>query len=143
MLLAYLPALAALVGIAFFAQATGQRVWYFTNDLFVLGNLPFYAGILSNMGILLWCATAATYFFSAAILTKKNQCEIGDFFCSCQAFSPLHFCLMISFRCTRFFILCSFILLKSLFMVCMVFLPFGTSSVSGNKFWKRKHLRNP
>jgi hypothetical protein len=73
MLLAYLPAMAALVGIAFIAWATGRRVWFFTNDPFVLGNLPFYAGILSNVGILLWCATAAICFFSTAILKKDDH----------------------------------------------------------------------
>jgi hypothetical protein len=72
MLLAYLPALAALIGVGLFASVTGKRVWFFTNDPFVLGHLPFYAGILSNVGILLWCATAAICFFSATVL-KGND----------------------------------------------------------------------
>jgi hypothetical protein len=80
MLLAYVPALAALVGIAFFALATGRRVWFFTVDAFVLGNLPFYAGILSNVGILLWCATAAICFFSAAVLKGNNRMRDLRFF---------------------------------------------------------------
>jgi hypothetical protein len=73
MFFAYVPALAALVGIAFSALATGRRVWYFTTDPFVLGNLPFYAGILSNVGILLWCAAAAICFFSAVVLNRNDQ----------------------------------------------------------------------
>ena len=73
MLFAYVPTLAALVGIAFGALVTGRRVWYFTADPFVLGNLPFYAGILSNVGILLWCAAAAICFFSVAVLKGANQ----------------------------------------------------------------------
>lgn len=73
MLLAYLPALAVLVGIAFAALATGRRAWFFTNDLFVLGNLPFYAGILSNFGILLWSATAAICFFATVVLRGDDQ----------------------------------------------------------------------
>lgn len=73
MLLAYLPTLAALVGVAFGALVTGRRVWFFTNDPFVLGNLPFYAGILSNAGILLWCSTTAICFFSAAVLKNDDQ----------------------------------------------------------------------
>jgi hypothetical protein len=80
MLLAYLPTLGALVGIAFGALVTGRRVWFFTADPFVLGDLPFYAGILSNMGILLWCATAAICFFSSALLKEYNREQDLRFF---------------------------------------------------------------
>lgn len=80
MLLAYVPALAALVGIAFGALATGRRVWFFTNDPFVLGNLPFYAGIISTVGMLLWCATATICFFTAAVLKKDDHLSGWGFF---------------------------------------------------------------
>jgi hypothetical protein len=68
MLLAYLPTLAALIGISFFALATGRRIWFFTVEPFLLGHLPFYAGILSIVGNLLWAATAAVCFFTAWLL---------------------------------------------------------------------------
>jgi hypothetical protein len=68
MALAYLPALAALLGVGLLAWITGQRPWYFTSDPFVLGHLPFYAGILSNVGILLWSASAAICFFTATVV---------------------------------------------------------------------------
>jgi hypothetical protein len=80
MLLAYVPALAALVGIAFGALATGRRVWFFTNDPFVLGNLPFYAGIISTVGMLLWSATATVCFFTAAVLKKNDHLSGWRFF---------------------------------------------------------------
>ena len=80
MLLAYLPALAVLVGIAFAALATGRRAWFFTNDPFVLGNLPFYAGILSNFGILLWSATAAICFFASVVLKGDDQMQTLESF---------------------------------------------------------------
>jgi hypothetical protein len=64
-LMVYLPTLAALVGIGFLALATGRRFWFFTVDPFLLGHLPFYAGILSTLGNLLWAATAAVCFFTA------------------------------------------------------------------------------
>jgi hypothetical protein len=80
MLLAYVPALAALVGIAFGALATGRRVWFFTNDPFVLGNLPFYAGIISTVGMLLWCAAATVCFFTAAVLKKDDHLSGWRFF---------------------------------------------------------------
>ncbi len=75
-MIAYFLALAIIIGISFFALSTGRRIWYFTVDPFLLSNLPFYAGILSNLGILLWSASATVCFFSAALLRNdalKNR----------------------------------------------------------------------
>ncbi len=80
MLLAYLPTLAALIGISFFALATGRRIWFFTVDPFILGHLPFYAGILSTAGNLLWSATAAVCFFTAWLLRADVQGRQGKHF---------------------------------------------------------------
>jgi hypothetical protein len=80
MLLAYVPALAALIGVVFLAFTTGRHIWFFTTDTFVLGNLPFYAGILSNVGILLWCATAAICFFCAAVLKGDDPMGVWRLF---------------------------------------------------------------
>lgn len=52
------------------AQVTGRHVWFFTNDPFVLGHLPFYAGIISNIGMLLWCSSASICFFTMAALGR-------------------------------------------------------------------------
>ncbi len=71
-LIAYSLTLAAIVGISIYAISTGKRIWYFTADPFLIGNLPFYAGILSNLGILLWSASSTVCFFSAAILRKEE-----------------------------------------------------------------------
>jgi hypothetical protein len=73
MLLAYLPTLAALLAIGILAGLTGQHVWYFTSDPFVLGHLPFYAGILSNVGMLLWSSAAAICFFTCMVVNKDVQ----------------------------------------------------------------------
>ena len=72
MVIAYSLTLAAVVGISFLAISTGRRVWYFTSDPFILGNLPFYAGILSNVGILFWSAGATVCFFSVSIRRKEE-----------------------------------------------------------------------
>jgi hypothetical protein len=72
LLWAYVPALMVLGGITIFAQATGRRVWYFTNDPFVLGHLPFYAGVLSSLSNLLWGAGATVCFFSALVLAGNH-----------------------------------------------------------------------
>jgi hypothetical protein len=71
-LIAYSITSAAIIGISFYAIFTGKRIWYFTVDPFLIGNLPFYAGILSNLGILLWTASATVCFFSAAILRNEE-----------------------------------------------------------------------
>ena len=68
----YLPTLAVLGLITGYALATGKKVWYFTNDPFVLGHLPFYAGVLSNLAIVLWSAGAAICFFSSGILSEDS-----------------------------------------------------------------------
>jgi len=68
----YIPALAILGGIVGYALATDRRVWYFTNDPFVLGNLPFYAGVLSSLGNLLWGAGATVCFFSFGLMEKDR-----------------------------------------------------------------------
>jgi hypothetical protein len=70
MLWAYVPAVAVLGGVGVLALATGRRVWYFTNDLFVLGHLPFYAGLLSTLGNVLWGAGATICFFSSGVLPE-------------------------------------------------------------------------
>jgi len=77
---AYVPALFALIGVGFWASATGRRVWFFTGDPFVTGHLPFYAGIISTIGIILWCSTASVCFFSAAVLNKDKYGRDWKFF---------------------------------------------------------------
>jgi hypothetical protein len=67
-LMAYLPTLAILLGIGIYAMATGQRVWFFTVEPFLIGNLPSYAGILSTMGNILLAAAAAICFYTAWVL---------------------------------------------------------------------------
>jgi hypothetical protein len=71
-LISYSVTLAVVVGISLYAISTGKRVWYFTVDPFIIGNLPFYAGILSNLGLLLWSAGATVCFFSASILRDEE-----------------------------------------------------------------------
>ena len=65
-----------------FALGTGRRIWFFTVEPFLLGHLPFYAGILSIVGNLLWAATAAVCFFSAWLLRADVQGRQGKHFLS-------------------------------------------------------------
>ena len=80
MFTAYTAVLVALAGVVFLSFITGKRVWYFTNDTFDLGQLPFYAGIISNVGNLLWCATATVCFFTAAVIRRGRRGRNWMFF---------------------------------------------------------------
>jgi hypothetical protein len=72
-LMAYLPTLLVLAAVGLYAVHTGQRIWFFTVDPFLLGNLPCYAGILATAGNLLWGSSAAVCFFSAWILKAEGE----------------------------------------------------------------------
>jgi hypothetical protein len=73
LLMAYLPILAVLVGVGFYAMATGRRVWFFTVEPFLIGNLPFYAGFLSIVGNIFFASAAAICFFTAWVLKTDEQ----------------------------------------------------------------------
>jgi hypothetical protein len=70
---AYLPMLAFLLGVGAYALATDQRVWFFTVEPFLIGNLPAYAGILSTLGNVLWAAAAAVCFYTDWILRIEDS----------------------------------------------------------------------
>lgn len=70
---AYL-ATAGLLGLGLLAeQLKGIPFGNFTRDPANILRMPFYTGALSNVGILLWCATAAICLFSAAVLRESLQ----------------------------------------------------------------------
>ena len=135
-LIAYSSILVAIVGISFWAISTGRRIWYFTSDPFILGNLPFYAGILSTLGILFWSAGAMVCFFSAAVLWKEGFIDRYKRFLYFQVFLLPCFWLTIYFKCIAFFSRITFIFLPFLFIVFMAFLGFGISLFLENKFWR-------
>lgn len=71
------PVVLALGVLALVRKFTGIPLPVFMEDPAATMETPFYVGIVSNVGILLWCAAAAICFFCAAILFKargdKNQ----------------------------------------------------------------------
>lgn len=52
---------------------------HFTRDPAAVFNGHPYVGLLSNIGILLWCFTSSICFFSSAILCNKKNKEISKF----------------------------------------------------------------
>ncbi|MFT3895326.1 MAG: hypothetical protein QM730_27185 [Anaerolineales bacterium] len=45
----------------------------FTYDVTILGGLPFYAGMLSQLGIMFWSATAAVCVLAFILLKRQNK----------------------------------------------------------------------
>lgn len=69
----YLPALLALGVVVWAKLFQGISPSYFTVDPLALGRLPFYAGFLSNLGVLLWCASAAVYLFASFLVRGQER----------------------------------------------------------------------
>lgn len=71
------PLLGVFVGIGLVAlQTTTHTVADFTRDVTTLAGLPFYAGALSTLGLLLWSAAVAVCFFTYSLLRPKTDAPI-------------------------------------------------------------------
>lgn len=68
----YGPILIVLLIVALQEAAPPRRL---TQDPLSIAKLPFYFGIVSNIGILLWCAAAAICFFTAFILRQAQASQ--------------------------------------------------------------------
>jgi hypothetical protein len=73
--LSYLLLLALLASVAAISEYFHVPVSKFTRDPTQILNGHPFTGILSNIGILFWCSTAAICFFSAAIQWKSKRSE--------------------------------------------------------------------
>lgn len=62
--------LGILLGIHFFMNVP---IEFLTNDVAVIGELPIYAGILSQLGIFLWSATVAICVYSLQFISNLEQ----------------------------------------------------------------------
>ncbi len=77
----YIPAILALLALTLASQLAGIPISYFTRDPSAIMGVPFYIGLLSNSGILLWCSSAAISLFSFIVFrgVVKNT-EFASFF---------------------------------------------------------------
>lgn len=66
----YVPTLFALGIVVMVRLLTGIRISHFTEDPAQIMGAPFYVGILSNVGVLLWCSCAAICYFASRALAK-------------------------------------------------------------------------
>ncbi|MEW6720958.1 MAG: hypothetical protein AB1346_10960 [Thermodesulfobacteriota bacterium] len=69
----YLPPFAFFSMFVVLRFSRDIPLYYFTKDPLALAEAPFYYGILSNAGILLWCSAAVLCFFCSFALGKKDN----------------------------------------------------------------------
>lgn len=67
------PAILFLSFMAVVASVSDIRFYLFSIDVIQLTDLEPYIGVLSRIGIMFWCATAAILFFSSWILKSKKE----------------------------------------------------------------------
>jgi len=61
------------VGVGILSQlVNGASLEFFLRDIVATGKLPFFAGFVSQLGGMLWCATLTVCLFSLLILQRQN-----------------------------------------------------------------------
>ena len=103
----YLPIFGILFLVAIAARYGHIPVSNLTRDMAAIANVHPLTGVVSNVGILLWCATAAICLFSSSLLRQQGaRPEAGfllwaglvttgllvdDFFMFHEYLAPVHF----------------------------------------------------
>ena len=89
----YIPALFVLLVTAFVSFRTGVPISEFTRDPAAITNASPFLGMLSNIGILFWCASATVCFFGAAVL--RNRASSGELWAFLQSSGFITLVLML------------------------------------------------
>lgn len=71
----YLLAIAVLITISLISIYFHLPIHFFTRDVTTQANISPFSGVLSNLGIYLWCVAATASFFAAMLLRNRNQTE--------------------------------------------------------------------
>lgn len=71
----FVPALVLLASLLLVALRYDLSTAELTKDVASLANVPFYYGLVANIGVLFWCATAALCFFAAQIVRDRNMAQ--------------------------------------------------------------------
>lgn len=80
--LMYVPVVLVFALIIAIKYKTGLRTIYFINDPVTTMRAPNYVGLVSNLGVLLWCAAAAVCLFTAAIMPREAKEDRRFYLCS-------------------------------------------------------------
>jgi hypothetical protein len=74
LLLLYLPILLLFIVLRIISHYSDRiTLSYLTRDVAAIANLPFYAGLMSQMGGLMWAASLAICIFASITLGRQNQ----------------------------------------------------------------------
>jgi hypothetical protein len=69
----YLAVGILFVSVGILSQAVnGHSLEFFLRDIVATGKLPFFAGFVSQLGGMLWCATLSVCLFSFFVLPRQN-----------------------------------------------------------------------
>jgi hypothetical protein len=89
-LIAYAPAVLLLAAAALQAQRKHLPISFFVSDVVTTADLPFYAGIVSNVGVLLWTVAAVAALFAGSVLrVRGNDRRLAGFLLGSGGFSAL------------------------------------------------------
>jgi len=80
LIVAYAVLLGLLIPIGIICAEYNMPVGSYTRDPAALVNAHPLIGLISNIGVLFWCATAAICFFASVIHSKKGSARIARFF---------------------------------------------------------------
>ncbi len=69
----YLPAIVLLLLVAVISAAKGIPAGTFMRDPVQVVGAPFYTGLVSNAGILVWCSAAVMALFAGALLPRSPE----------------------------------------------------------------------
>jgi len=69
---ALIVSLLVLSAVILFGEWQGISIGYLTRDIASIAKVPFYAGLLSQIGIFFWVAAATLCFFAARMISKKQ-----------------------------------------------------------------------
>ena len=76
----YVPTLILLGLVVIVCMVTNVPIGYYVRDPVRIMEAPRYVGLLSNLGVLIWCATSIVCLFSyAALRNKTNNKEMSGF----------------------------------------------------------------
>lgn len=89
-LIAYIPAVLLLAAVVVQARRKGLPLSFFFSDIATTADVAFYAGIVSNVGVLLWSVAAVAACFGGSVLRVRGSDQrLARFLLAAGAFSAL------------------------------------------------------
>ena len=87
LLITYIPAILILLTVAIASVKTQTNITFYIRDVAAITNVHPMVGVLSNLGIFLWCVAASVTLFAAFIVRHFEQLNIFKFLLSSSLLS--------------------------------------------------------